>query len=309
LVLSGRTSDNIIGESVESKLVDWKNIGMIKKYLISRSFGIAIFSLGLILLAISFLRERERNRKDFLMLNCLWIFITFAILIPFVFELSPRFFLLFAPIPFICLGLILKFANRLAGKNNWVLSAAIIISLLFSNADLLKERADGYQKAASERVEFKNYSILKESIPVTYFQENLIADYMQNFYAKNGFPVLFGGEPEYDPAFEYILKARGVPNGSISKKSIYQKANYFYVVKSSPYAEWDYGEYMEKYDVKDMKEFGTLAVLTLEPKPGTVTGTEKDFASVAEEESRSKSPRYKWNQIFSGIGTGNDDEN
>lgn len=310
LVISGKDASGFLKNSSDgtrSINIPTDNVED-KKNIIDMSLslsGILLFSLGILLCAYKMRRERDRRKRDFIIMVSVWLSVFFAIFIPITFDLSLRFFLLVAPLPFILLGMIIKFLNKF--KWGLYFSVAIVALLFISNFLEIKNRFFELANADSKLIASNDDYILKEKARVTYGQEKKIVDYMVSFQEKNKYPIYYKSDPQYAPAFEYFLKERKVKFDGFSKKNIYEEGNYFLIKLSRVSEDVITGEYQLKYEIAEKKQFGTLTVFVLKPLPKAITAVAQDF-DAPKKKVRSGIPvRYKWNEIF-GSDSSDDDE-
>ena len=98
-----------------------------------------VFSLGGYFLLVYFwYRETNLNRKLFLGVIITYISILFLILIPLADEISFRFFLVAEFLPFVFLGLWMKFLIQRFGKKGWISSILLIVVLVTINIYALR---------------------------------------------------------------------------------------------------------------------------------------------------------------------------
>lgn len=252
------------------------------------------FAMGLILALYKTKKEKDAGKKDFLVLILVFFAVNFFLFFPLATELSPRFFLLTAIIPFVFLGLILEQIPR---RFKFLVPLVIII-LLLSNSWEIKKRFGELAKAHTQLLKTEYDPILKEKVRVTYFQENLIANYIIGNQAENNFPIFFIAEAEYDPAFEYILEHRGVLFDGFPKKDVYTEGNYFLIEFTRDNHQYDLRKYEKSFTIEKEKEFGTLTVLKMMPKKEAITSQRKNFEDTKKKSKSSAPKRYKWGELF-----------
>jgi len=263
------------------------------------------FTAGIFLALVNFFRLKKEKgiRKDFLLLTILWFAVIFAFYTPLAFDLSPRFFLLIAPLPFIFLGFLTELGEKyLPGK--WKFAGLIlIIIMVFMNSRETKKRFAELKKAPMENITIGPDRILKENTRVTLLQQYLIVDYIESFYQKNQFPVYLNSDPQYRRSFLYHLDRRRVPREDwrniISDKKVYQNGNYFLVYPTLSNTEKDLKKYRADYAVIGEKRFGTLMLFQLEPKKEAVNAAQQEIQPKGKPQSEVGVPvRYRWEEIF-----------
>jgi multisubunit Na+/H+ antiporter MnhE subunit len=243
-----------------------------------------------------FRKESNSAKKDFLVLNGILFLVSFAVFTPLAMDISPRFFLLSAFIPFIFLGLIFETITKKLYLN-YITPALIAVILVFSNGKEIINRFAELASADQENIKIENDLILKEKTRVTYEQEKSIAAYMIEKQKGNGYPILFYGEARYVPSLAYILDQKNILfNDRVNYKQIYRYANYFWVDFTKFDGRYGIGKKEKNYyDIIEVKNFGTLAVLKLIPKEDAITD---DYKIFDDKESRSSGPRrYTWGEL------------
>jgi|GEM_PF-5968532 len=112
-----------------------KNNGLFKNIvLLSNIIFATVFSLGgYILLFYFWYKEKEQNKKRFLGIILFYVATLFIILIPLADEISFRFFLVTEFLPFVFLGLWIKFFKQQFKKWGWAMSIVIVAILMMIN--------------------------------------------------------------------------------------------------------------------------------------------------------------------------------
>lgn len=257
-----------------------------------------LFTFGLLLLILNIAREKEKRRKDFLILNFLLFGVSFGVFTPIAFDISPRFFLLVAPLPFVLLGLLAERMEKMANRKAWIVTL-IFLAFFISNLWAVKKRFAELENAQVKAVKIETDKILKEKARVTLKQQEMIVDYMESFHKTNGFPVYLNSEPYYRRAFLYHLEQRGIPQEDLRNSKIYQNGNYFLIYRTSSNWEKELEKYREAYDVAKTKPFGTLTVFHLVPKKEYITGIQQTIKPKEKPTSGPNVPkRFSWDELF-----------
>jgi len=225
------------------------------------------FGLGILILVVESIVEKEPRKKDFLVLNLILFLISFGIFTFLAYDLSPRFFLIVIPLPFIFWGLIFYEALKLVKNVKLVWIFAIIFATF--NLYFTIEFFDQLAKAKSEAISIGNDKILRQKTRITLEQQELIVDYIEGIYKKNKFAVLYHGQSEFHRAFAYLLDKRNIPRDGISmgeNHTTCRKGNYFLIIRTQS-SEDNFADYFTDFTVLEEKKFGTLTVYHLSPKP------------------------------------------
>lgn len=284
-----------------------------QSYFFSGILSLLIFILGVWLLFRRLFSEKDTRKKNFLLLNTTWLIIAFGIFTPLAFNISPRFFLVICGLPFVFLGLIWELIlKKISAPRAWTLILMIILILTFLNLQKTFQRFSEYAKASKESFEIEPDRFLKEKTRVTLEQQNLIIDYVSSFYQKNNFPIYLNSDPQYRRSLFFTIDKFAIPRDDMrnlsSAKKLYRQGNYFLVYPTLSNWQKDLDKYSESYSLIGKKEFGTLTILHLEPKPEMINEEKQTFEPREKSKSAPGVPeRYNWEQIFSE--TESDDEN
>lgn len=263
--------------------------------------AILFFCLGLLSLLFWAYKEKGR-RRDFMVFWGIWLAVVFALFIPLAFKIYPRFFLLLAPMPFIFLGLIMQNIGYFNKKVFWAVLLLLGIILIFINTDYTLQRFFQLSRAMTESVRIPKDNILRENTRVTLQQQQKIVDYMVSKNNENGYPIYLFGEPFWRRSFKYLTQQRGVSIAQLEKDNIYSQSNSFIVLRTLKADGNNLQQFMGSYDIVERKEFGTLTLFHLKPKPEKIIGLAPtpQVTQVIRTIDDSDIPRITWDDIFSG---------
>jgi membrane protein implicated in regulation of membrane protease activity len=274
-----------------------------KKSLPLGILALVAFFFGIILHLKKFLSVKEKPKRDFLLLTGIWFLITTGIFVPIAYDLAPRFFLLIAPMVFVFWG----FVFEILEKGKWKFVGWVLFAILaLSNLVAVWERFSEMSKASSESFVIDSDKILKERDRVTLAQQLKITDYIKVFYRQNGFPVYLNSEAFYRRAFLYHLEQRNILRDDFrnSGKNVYAQGNYFLIYPTSDSLREDADEYLDRYEIAEIKNFGTLSVLRLVPKPEAINIERQIFGPDKKPTSASGVPvRCRWDEVFGECNT------
>lgn len=257
------------------------------------------FVLGILILLIESIIEKEPRKKDFILLNLTLFFVSFGIFTLLAYDISPRFYLIVANLPFVFWGLIIYEITRLIKIKNlsWAFAIIFVAFNLFFVTDYFKQLAN----AKSEKVEIETDNILRQKTRITLEQQNLITSYMGDIYNKNRYPVFIHGQSEFHRAFGYLLDKKDIPRDGISlgdRGNICRRGNYFLIIRSQS-DRVSFAEYFNKFSVLEEKPFGTLTVFNLIPKPEIVNCESADFSKFRDDSDSGGGPkRYIWREVL-----------
>lgn len=258
---------------------------------------------GILLFIFNFFSRKEYFHKDFLILFGIWLAVTLGLFTPIAYDLAPRFFLLAAPIPFVLLGFIFDFLEK---RKLTVLAYIFVGILLFSNGWEIQKRFSEMAAASEKNFKIESDKILKERDRVTLEQQLKITDYIENIYRQNNFPVYVNSEAFYRRAFLYHLEQRNILRNDFRNTvdKIYAHGNYFLIYPADKSVEEISAKYLDRYSVIESKNFGTLELVRLAPKPELVNAVEEVFGPEKKPTSAKGVPvRCRWNEIMGKCNT------
>jgi len=257
------------------------------------------YSLGIALLVYRFIKEKNTDCKNVLLIVGIWLFLVSGLYVPLAFTLSPRFFLLLVPILFVLFGIILE-----SGKTwkYWtIMIAAVTVFLVALNIIAVQTRFSQLAGAIRGKVETTSDRILKENNRVTLEQQLAIADYMENSYKENGAIVYLNSEPFYRRSILYHVGRQGIPYEDLRGAKVYRKGNYFTAYVNNSSADKKVGKYSDNFNVVEKREFGTMIVFKLSPKESSIVAEEQAIKP-QKKKKKVHTPgvpdRYTWNEIF-----------
>ena len=258
------------------------------------------FGLGILILVVESIVEKEPRKKDFLVLNLILFLISFGIFTFLAYDLSPRFYLIIIPLPFIFWGLILSRFSKLLKINNLIWAVAIIFVAfnLYFTGNFLNQLA----KAKTEAIDIGNDNILRQKTRITLEQQRSIADYMEGIYKKNNYAVLYYGQSEFHRAFAYLLDQKKIPRDGLSVSegaNICKKGNYFLIIRTQSDKKI-LAKYFAMFSLLEEKKFGTLTVYHLSPKPTIINCEVPDQSKFRtyKDEGGAVAKRYTWKEVF-----------
>ena len=271
-----------------------------RENLFKGGLALSMFTLGIFLLILESFLEKDVRKKNFLILNLILLGVSFAVFLPLAFDMSPRFFLIIVPLPFIFWGLIFRRLGKIIGNKNfiWILATIIMAFNLYFVINYFNQ----LKNAKSKPIKIGLDRIMKQKTRITLEQEILITNYMEKFYKKNNYPVFFHGQSEFHRAFSYLLDGREIPRDGIGKSdkaTICRQGNYFLIVRTQSNLE-NFSNYLSKFIVIEKKPFGTLTVFHLKPKPAIINceiPNQKTFRTY-KGEGGAVAKRYKWKEII-----------
>ncbi|HHX58365.1 MAG TPA: hypothetical protein GX706_01185, partial [Candidatus Moranbacteria bacterium] len=299
IIISGAQTADLPGLEVKG-LPDIKCEQYCRDHLKEGFLALLIFMIGGFLLIYKTGQGFYQRgvKQDFLALNLILAGVSFIVFTPLAFNFSARFFLIITPLPFLFLGLFLNLIPRKYKWVCWILVGSLILSNLFFTKRFFIELRD----AKTVDYLLPRDRILKQKTRITLEQEQAIVDFLESYYLKNGYPVIYQGQPEFHRALAYLLDQRKVPRDGLSIRQLCRDANYFLVLRTQSDQSKKREDLGEKFNFGTEQKFGTLVVIPLELKATAATCEqfEVDKFRNYKNEGGSVAKRYNWGEIFSG---------
>ena len=259
-------------------------------------------------------KEEGDRKKNFLKLIFAWAAVSFLILIPFAFQIKPRFLFFEIFIPFIFVGFGIEWL--LAGKKWKKLAMVAVVGATLVIICLNAEATKAWFEKMKNKKEFSvwggRYPFVQypKEISVSDFQQ--AAEFVEEKSPDPGKKIYFYGNLELRNPLIYLLKEKN-PNLdygyiSFSKKDF--SGAYFSITTSNGGFESMPRKYQAKFDLAENKIFEKLAVQELSLKEVQPKKSEEEslkepndpkMQSETEKNSKKglkKSDRVLWEDIF-----------
>ena len=228
------------------------------------AIALIVIEFGILLLALK--KERDADRRDFLVLILLWValpFCYFYSLISSNFHFYPRFYLLIAPVAIIFLGLLLE---RIKPETSHARRAMLIIAtILFLIPNTMRIRNHFFMLAEPKKTTtgIEREDIFPNDNRLTLKEQLDITEFLVEKQRQNEYPLYLATYSDYDPIFWYHLEKRGIAyHDGIRENNLYREGNYFLI----QYANAKIRSIKESFKIQDKKRFGALIVYILIPK-------------------------------------------
>lgn len=258
--------------------------------------AIILLFLALMILMTKFFKEKDVERKNFLLLIILWFLASFYLVYSVAdgYRMYPRFFLLASPLAVILYGFILKLISPEKNKLRFFIFLIIIASFSFFNI----------QRITYVFLELKNSpetvldkidtgDVFPCTNRITLEEQEAIADYIKSKSAENDYPVYVKVASEYAPSFWYLLEKRGVHYfNDFNKKISYAQSNYF----SINYSTDEIGN-INNFREKESTIFGKLKVRHIEPIAATYE-RQPESEKIMRYDLRVMSQLLTWKKLF-----------
>lgn len=256
-------------------------------------------------------KEQDKKKKNFLKLILTWAAVSFLVLVPFAYQIKPRFLFFEIYIPFIFAGLGMDWL--LKSKNYQKLSYLTVIVSVFAvialNLEATKSWFNKLEKGSNfyvwgNRLSFVQYP---KAITLSDFQE--AADCIEKKWLANKTKLYFYGNLELRNPLIYLLEKRNpeLDFGYISYKTKDFSGRYFAITTKNGGFEALPKHYQPKFDLVEYRVFKKLAIQELKLKEIQPKVSEKESWKEAKIESETekntkrglkKSDRVLWRDLF-----------
>jgi len=228
--------------------------------------GVAILLLALeiIVLISNLAREKDNEKKDFLILLAIWFFISFAYFFSIIGrDMFPRFFLLTAPLAILLLGLLLEKIRPEKNKLLLSLFLAVLTIIIISNVIRVNQYFHQLALVQAESLPVQTKDVFPNTARLTFQQETEITKYIAQESRKNNYPVYLKASHEYGPALWYLLEGKEIEFPGKNKNDLYadyDRGNYFVIAYS-----FENVPNSQNFTILETKNFGILKVYKVIP--------------------------------------------
>ena len=259
---------------------------------------IFIFLCALFGLFLSFFKEKNPEKKNFLLLVLLWFFVTFFLFYSLAgnYRMYPRFFLLISPMAILFFGFIFQYLRPEKNSKRLIIFVLIVIFLAIFNLQkifIVFKQLRNVETTADSNIALGD--VFPETDRITLAEQLRVVSYIEKKYQENHYPVYLSSKSEYEPVYWYFLERAGVYYyDKINGKKLYAQSNYFDIILSGsrPYSN-------SNFTIKEQKNLGALTVYYLEPKQVNIIAPKPSESDrKISEETSNISELLKWNEIF-----------
>lgn len=162
-----------------------KNMILVSNFILSILFSLG----GLILLIYYWKKEANLEKKNFLGILLLYMSIFFVILIPLAIETSMRFFLPLVFVPFVFIGLWIKFFQEHFGKKSALIFSLLILLLIIPNVYAFKNKTEYLAGKNNNNEKFEEITLGEVKFMAEFIQSH--SNVMQNIYLEGKVAELF----------------------------------------------------------------------------------------------------------------------
>lgn len=182
--------------------------------------GLVLIFATLLKMLWIFREEKDEKRKAFLRMIFVWFSGFFFLLVPFAFQIRPRFFFPVFFLPFVFFAFWFEWALERGKKKflGWGLAAVVFLGVLFLN---MEGTYAWYRSLAAEKDPdpwLGRMLVIQQFQNVTSSQLERVADYLRKRSAEEGKTFDLHGNMTYRVPVQYFLEARpAVEYGLITK--------------------------------------------------------------------------------------------
>jgi hypothetical protein len=273
--------------------------------------GVALFLFGLFYILKGLKKEADGSRKNFLKLIFVWTTVSFLVLIPFAFQIKPRFLFFEIFVPFIFVGFGIEW---LLGGTKWkklatVATVATALAVVGLNLEATAAwfhqlKNGGNLDIWGQRLPFVQYP---KAVTLKDFEET--ASYIEGKWKENPTKLYFYGNLELRNPPIHILESDNpwIEYSYFSYKTKDFSGQYFFITTAKGGFDSLPKQYRAKFDVVSRNVFKKLAVQELslkeiQPAKSEEEGLKAPKAKLkTEKKSRKgirKSDRVLWGDIF-----------
>lgn len=267
--------------------------GTLKSNFIPALSTAIILLSGIALAALAWKKTLPGVRKDFLALVIVWVGVFFILSIPVAFQLRPRFFIVVFAVPFIFLGFIFEYLEKIYPLHAKKIAAGVTLLVIFSNVQGTRAWFREQELSQRKSVIPKRTLILKRKDGITLGQLEGAVKYMYDL-RKPDYTLYFYSKSEYVMPIKYLLFSQNDPTLEYSPLKLNgdPKAQYFSIDSVRNEDEALREKYGENFKILSSRQFGQLVVHELEFSNRDV---KNDFTFNKE---RRKSDRIFWGDVF-----------
>jgi 4-amino-4-deoxy-L-arabinose transferase-like glycosyltransferase len=273
---------------------------------------LSLFGIGYTINGIQ--KEKDEKRKNFLKFIFIWGAVAFLVLIPFAFQIKPRFlfFEIFIPFMFVAMGI--EWLSSGKKYQNFTRAAAVIAVLAVISLNL-EATASWFSKLATDskfHVWGNRLSFIKYPNAVTLSDTEEEVAYIERKWEENPTKLYFFGNMELRSPPLYLLEATNpkIDYAYFSFSTHDFSGQYFFFTDEKRGFDSLPKKLQLKFDLLSSQRFEKLAVHDLALKPAQPKKSEvKDIEDSSDEEPDSetetnvkkglkKSDRVLWGEIF-----------
>lgn len=259
-----------------------------------------LVGLGFAVFELLNLKDKDKNKKDFLFLIIAWMAVFFVLSIPVSFQIRPRFFIVVFAVPFVLFGFLLKLLQQKFGKKGLLLSLLFAVVIVFWNMKGTLAWFKEQQLSQQGDTKIKRTLILKTKDGVTLGQLQKAVDFMLERH-KQGAKIYYYVKPEHVSPIKFLLGQKGGEDlrFSVIGKEAVVGAQFFAIIPTGTDPESGYNDFSMKFGVKynvlEVEKIGQITIFEVQMLDMKIKKTEE---LLVQNKTKSKSDRVFWRDVF-----------
>ena len=235
-----------------------------------RLSALFLYITSIFLLGWNIKKEKDKERKDFLILSALWLSIGSAYFISLTLNklyIYPRFYLVLAPLAFILLGLIFEKIIFRKKLTNTVLIITITLLIVIINSTKISDSFWQLKNSQQVAVKIETEDVFPNYYRTPLFIHQKISDYIEQQAPNKNTKIFISSESEYEPTYWIILQNKGYDYfEEFNNEKPRENGEYFSIQLSANKKKNDSEKFSDFFDVIEIKDFGIMKVTHLKPK-------------------------------------------
>lgn len=262
----------------------------------TKLFSIILFIAAGTFFLRAYLKEKDDDRKSFLLLMGIWLISSFALFYTIAqgYRMYPRFFLIVSPLSIIWFGFLVRALSP--EKNRIRLAVFVTVILIAVGSNLLATKQYFDQLRENSFSHIPTGDVFPDTHRARLDDQLAVVDYIASKTKGNGYPVYLKSYQEIEPSLWYHLNQRGVSyRGDIDPKRVYAEGNYF-TINSNPNSR----NADPTFTIAETRQFGIFTVNYLAPLPQAVTALRESPSDFKPYFMTSElSQLMTWDKVFS----------
>lgn len=272
-----------------------------------RAAGYIFYILGIFLLLFNLYKEKDAERKNFLMICTLWFvfsFLYFWNLLNNKLYLYPRFFLIIAPLPFIFLGLMLEKIHPEKNKVFLIVSLIIVSIISLTNISKILSYFSALEDVTNKKMKIETEDVFPNTNRATLSLHGRVVEEIKKKVTNKKTPVYLLSESEYEPVYWYLLSKEGIDfwkdlGDMIGKKKFFEEGHYFIIYRTTELEKSGFKDKIKYFDTVSEKYLGSLTFIEVRPKVEWITEQSQDPSTKEILTERCQSERIlNWEDVF-----------
>jgi len=273
--------------------------------------GILLSFFGLGYLSYNLRKEKNEEKKIFLKLIFVWVAVSFLVLIPFAFQIKPRFLFFEIFIPFLFVGMGIEWLLKGEKHKKLILfaSTALVLAVIVLNIEATLAWFDRLENGKKFSVWGGRFSFIQYLKATTLSDFEQVAESINGKWQENPAKFYFYGNLELRNPMLYLLEKKNpdIDYEYIGYRTRDFSGRYFSISMAGGGIDSLPKHYQAKFDLIENKTFEKLAVQELKLKEIQPKESEKESLKEPKVESETekntkkglkKGERVLWEDLF-----------